>query len=128
MTGCVYVLVAQSCPTLCSPMDCSLPGSSVHGILQARILELVAIPSSRGSSPQGSNAGLLHCRWILYHLSHPGSPNDRLSMKTLSIVMYFPQQTLSGAGLCVPDSYHPPASSLEGQVSATPSSPMLNGR
>jgi len=33
------VLVAQSCPTLCNPMDCSLPGSSVHGILQARILE-----------------------------------------------------------------------------------------
>ena len=39
----------QSCPTLCNPMDCSLPGSSVHGILQARILEWVAI-SSRGSS------------------------------------------------------------------------------
>jgi len=44
------VLVAQSCPTLCDPMDCSLPGSSVHGILQARILEWVAIPFSRGSS------------------------------------------------------------------------------
>ena len=43
-------LVAQSCLTLCNPMDCSLPGSSVHGILQARILEWVAIPSSRGSS------------------------------------------------------------------------------
>ena len=37
--------VAQSCPTLCDPMDCSLPGSSVHGILQARILEWVTIPS-----------------------------------------------------------------------------------
>ena len=44
------VLVAQSCPTLCDPMDCSLPGSSVHGISQARILEWVAIPFSRGSS------------------------------------------------------------------------------
>ena len=42
--------VAQSCPTLCDPMDCSLPGSSVHGILQARILEWVAISFSRGSS------------------------------------------------------------------------------
>ena len=41
---------AQSCPTLCDPMDCSPPGSSVHGILQARILEQVAMPSSRGSS------------------------------------------------------------------------------
>ena len=40
----------QSCLTLCDPMDCSLPGSSVHEILQARILEGVAMPSSRGSS------------------------------------------------------------------------------
>ena len=55
---CVYIsvcwavlcLAAQSCPTLCDPMDCSLSGSSVHGILQARILERVAMPSSRGSS------------------------------------------------------------------------------
>ena len=44
------VLAAQSCPTLCGPMDCSLPGSSVQGILQARILWWVAMPSSRGSS------------------------------------------------------------------------------
>ena len=42
--------VTQSCPTPCDPMDCSLPGSSVHGILQARILGWVAIPFSRGSS------------------------------------------------------------------------------
>ena len=42
--------VAQLCPTLCNPMDCSPPGSSVHGILQARILEWVAISFSRGSS------------------------------------------------------------------------------
>ena len=42
--------VAQSCPTLCNPMDCSLPGSMVHGIFQARILEWAAISFSRGSS------------------------------------------------------------------------------
>ena len=42
--------VAQSCPTLCDPMDCSLPGSSIHGIFQARVLEWVAIFFSRGSS------------------------------------------------------------------------------
>ena len=42
--------VAQSCLTLCDPMDCSLPGSSAHGILEARILEWVARSSSRGSS------------------------------------------------------------------------------
>ena len=47
---CSYLLVAQSCPTLCNPMDCTLPGSSVHGILQARILEWVAIFFSKGSS------------------------------------------------------------------------------
>ena len=44
------MLVAQSCPNLCELMDCSQPGSSVHGILQARILEWVAFPFSRGSS------------------------------------------------------------------------------
>ena len=48
---CVWVLVTQSCPTLCDSMVWSLPGSSVHGILQARILEWVAIPFSRGIVP-----------------------------------------------------------------------------
>ena len=47
---CVCVLVAQSCPIPCNPMDCTPPGSSVHGILQARVLEWVAIPFCRGSS------------------------------------------------------------------------------
>ena len=42
--------VAQSCPTLCNPMDCSLPSSSVHGIFQAIVLEWIAISFSRGSS------------------------------------------------------------------------------
>ena len=42
--------VVQSCPTLCNPMDCSLQGSSIHGIFQARVLEWVAISFSRGSS------------------------------------------------------------------------------
>ena len=45
-----HVLFARSCPTLCNHMDCSPPGSSVHGILQVRIPEWVAIPFSRGSS------------------------------------------------------------------------------
>ena len=47
---CVFGQSLQSCLTLCDPMDCSPPGSSVDGILQARILEWVAMPSSRGSS------------------------------------------------------------------------------
>ena len=46
--------VTQSCPTLCDPTDCSLPGSSIHGIFPARILEWVAVSFSRGSSwPRG---------------------------------------------------------------------------
>ena len=58
--------VAQSCPTLCNPVDCSLPGSTVPGILQARILEWVSISFSRGIFPaQGSNPSLLHCRQTL---------------------------------------------------------------
>ena len=47
----VLMLVAQSCPSLCDPLDCSPPGSSVHGISQARILEWVAISFSKRSSP-----------------------------------------------------------------------------
>ena len=74
----VNMLVTQSCRLFATAwtvarMDCSPPGSSVHGILQARILEWVAVPFSRGLT-QGSNPGLLHCRRILYHLSHEGSP------------------------------------------------------
>ena len=64
------VLVLQSSPTLCNPTDCSPPGSTVHGILEARILEWVAISFSRRLIPtQGSNPCLLcllHRRWILY--------------------------------------------------------------
>ena len=71
----VKVLVAQLCPTLCNPMDCSLPDSSVHGILQARLLKWVAIPEGL-PPPQGSNLGLLHCRQILHHLSHQGNGED----------------------------------------------------
>ena len=67
-------LVTWLHPTLCDPVDYSPPGSSVHAILQARILECVAIPYSRGIFPtQGSNPGLLNCRQILYWLSHQES-------------------------------------------------------
>ena len=56
-----WKLVTQSCPTLCNSMDCSPPGSSVHGILQVRILEWVAIPFSRGSSQPRD---WTHISWI----------------------------------------------------------------
>ena len=69
---CAYMCsVTQSCLTHFKPMDCSLPGSSIRGIFQARIFEWVAISSSRGSSPpRESNPHLLcllHCRRILCH-------------------------------------------------------------
>ena len=62
---------AQSCPALCDPMDCSLTGSSVHGVFQAIILEWVAISFSRGSSwfREQTHVSCVLCnsRWILYH-------------------------------------------------------------
>ena len=70
----VEVLVTQSCLTLCDPIDCSPPCSSVHGLLQARILDQVAISFSRDLPSQGLNLGLPHGKLILYHLSHQGSP------------------------------------------------------
>ena len=67
----VKVLVTQLCPILCNPMYCSPPGSSVFEIFQARILEWVAHSLLQGTFPtQGLGPGLLHCRQILYHLSH----------------------------------------------------------
>ena len=73
--------VAQSCLTLCDPLDCSPPGSSVHGILQARTLEWVAVPFSRGSSQPRDRTqisrvagGFFTAERILYQLSYEGSP------------------------------------------------------
>ena len=69
------VLVAQSCLSLCNPMNCNPPGFSVLSFFQARILEWVAMLSFRVSSPpRDQTPVLLHCSQILYHLSHQGSP------------------------------------------------------
>ena len=65
MCGCEQ---AQSCPNLCNPMECSPPGSPGHGILLARILEPVALVSSKGSSsPRDQTRVSSIGRWILYH-------------------------------------------------------------
>ena len=62
---------------LCNPIDCSPPSSSVRGILQARILEWVAMPFSRGICPiQELNRSLLHCRRILILSKPPGKPEN----------------------------------------------------
>ena len=66
--------VAQSCPTLCNPMDCSLPGSSVRGIFPGKNTGVSCHSLLQRSFPTlRSNLGLLLCRQILYYLSHQGS-------------------------------------------------------
>ena len=66
--------VTQSCPTLCDPMHCSPPGSSIHGIFQARVLEWVAISFSRGYSQPRDWTWVSHIEGqTLYHLNHQGS-------------------------------------------------------
>ena len=73
-----HTKLLQSCPTLRDPMDCSPPGSPVHGTLQVRILEWVAMPSSRASFPtQGLNPHLLclpHWQVGSLPLAPPGKP------------------------------------------------------
>ena len=77
---CVCVLVAQSCPTLCDPMNCSPPGSSVQGILQARILKWIAIPFSReGAYGEQFNRGAW---WTTIHVV---AESDRTEQLTLSL-------------------------------------------
>ena len=71
----VKVSVTQACLTLCDLMDHNLPGSSVHGIIQEESWSRLPFPPLGDVPPTlGSNPGLLHCRWILYCLSHQGSP------------------------------------------------------
>ena len=81
----VCVLCAQSCPTLCNPLDCSPPGSSVHGISQARILEWVAISYPKGSSRPRDQTSIacISCigRWILHHCA-----TWKASIKTSTLV------------------------------------------
>ena len=76
----VLCLVAQSSPSLCNPMDCSPPGSSVLGDSPSRNTGVGCHALLQGLFPiQGSNPGLSHHRQILYHLSHQGSPSLLLS-------------------------------------------------
>ena len=78
----IMATFAQSYLTLCSPMDYNLPpGSSVHGILQARTPEWGCHSFLQEIFPtQELNLGLLHCRQILYHLNHQGSPSTKLKV------------------------------------------------
>ena len=84
--------VAQSCLTLCDPMDCSLPGSSVHGIFPGKNTGVGCHYLLQEIFPtKGLNPGLLHCRQTLYRLNHQGS-------------LYFPKviQIIKWGGTCTP--------------------------
>ena len=75
---CVHAKSLQSCPTRCDPMDCSPPGSSVHGDSPGKNAGVVFHALLQGIFlTQGSNPCLLHCRWVLY-LSHGGGPYKRI--------------------------------------------------
>ena len=88
--ACIYIclhavlcLAAQSCLIFCDPMDCSLPGSSVYGDSPGKNTGVGCHALLQGIFPtQVSKPGLPHCRWILYKLSHQGSP------RTLEWVAY----------------------------------------
>ena len=102
---CACVKSFQLCPTLCDPMDCSPPGSSVHGILQTRILQWVACPPSgdlpapRGPSRPRDQTSISHVscisRQVLYHWHHLESP-----LISHYILIYFPGSSDGKASAC----------------------------
>ena len=106
----VLCLVAQSCPTSCDPMDCTHQAPLSMGILQARILEWVAIPSSRGSSQprDQSRFSCIASRFLLAEL--PGKP------KNITWWWWFSCSVVSDS--CDPMDYSPPGSSVQGILQA----------
>ena len=81
--------VAQSCPTLCDPMDGSLPGSSVHGIFQARILEGLPFPSLYLKGDTKAENGwkvVASCPTEMYLLGHPGNHGHRLEGRNAALL------------------------------------------
>ena len=101
-------LVSHSCPTLCSPIDCSLPGSSVHGDSPGQNTGMSCHALLQGILPtQGSNPGLPHCRWIPYWRNHQESPSGQVrSGQSLSCVRLFstPWITARQASLSITNS------------------------
>ena len=89
----VLCLVAQSCPTLCDPMDCSPPDSSVHGDSPDKNTGVGCHVLLEIFPTQGSNPGLAHCRQILYQLSYQGSPVN-------ATVFHFKTRELHLLGKC----------------------------
>ena len=102
------VLVAQLGPTLCDPMDCSLSGSSVHGILQARILKWVAMPFSRVSSWSRDQILVSIIEGRLSHFSHQGSPLIYIRYKTFETLKHWEKKKI----ITKPTPKEPPFQSL----------------
>ena len=100
MSVSVHAQLLQSCPTLCNPMDCSPPGTAIRVILQARLLEWEAIPSSRRSSRPRDRARVSYIScigsWALYHSHHHlGSSNlNLISQFEFLLQMKIPTLTL----------------------------------
>ena len=109
----VLRVCVKSSPTLWDPMNCSPPGSSVHGIFQARILEWVVISSSRGSSQ--THVFCISCigRWILYHWAAQASPKHSGGAQSGQLI------NIKAISL-------PPSLSTEGTISPTPFQNTLN--
>ena len=90
----------QSCPALCDPIDCSLPGSSVHGILQAKILEWVAVPFSRGSSAPRDEIGVSYIScvgcWLFFlPFAPPGKLTEFITAAFLNLKAFLSSSTRS---------------------------------
>jgi len=100
------VLVTQSCLTPCDHMDCSPLGSSDLGILQARILDWVAIHFSRESSQPRDRTQVSHIgRQILFHLSHQGSPSIIYYLSIIYLFIYY-WSSFSGEPWLIPSGHH----------------------
>ena len=107
MTNLVCVKLLQSCATLCDPMDCSPPGSSVHGILQTRILEWVAMPSSRDLISMPCISCVSCIVGEFFTAEPPGKPHSKRTVCIVLIAQWYPT-------LCDPMDCSPQVSSLHG--------------
>ena len=105
---CVCLLATQSCPTLCNPMNYSLPGSSVHGILQAKILECVAISFFRGSyRPRDQTHISCTGRWTLYHLSPMVAASKPAPLANSALPVFHSSEALPASLLPTEDRWAP---------------------
>ena len=107
----IWSLAAQSCPTLWDPMDCSSPGSSVHGLLQARILEWVDVPfsithGSRYMNYKSPGRWFLYYNSYAYYFMHWLQPHFSHGFNTHSVWLYFLHPFFTNFHLSWCQSYH----------------------